>query len=198
MADFSERIERFKFMADADPNNEMGHYNLAKAYIDAGQPAEAIVPLRRAIQINPNFARANHLLARSLVETGSKDEAIGALQAGIQSAHTRGEILPRNEMIEMLKGLGGTVPDLPATQAPQQPGEGEVLCRRCGRIGPKLAKPPFRNDFGRQIHESVCRPCWEEAIRMGTKVINELRLEMTDPRAQRIWDANVKEFLNLE
>jgi Fe-S cluster biosynthesis and repair protein YggX len=198
MPDFNERIERFKFMADADPNNEMGHYNLAKAYIDSGQASEAIVPLRRAIQINPNFARANHLLAKSLVELGNKDQAIGALVDGIKSAHAQGQILPRNEMIEMLKGLGGAIPDLPASEAPQQPGENEVLCRRCGRIGAKLAKPPFRNDFGKQIYESVCRACWDEAIRMGTKVINELRLEMIDPRAQRIWDANVKEFLNLE
>jgi hypothetical protein len=32
---------------------------------------------------------------------------------------------------------------------------------------------------------------------MGTKVINELRLPLSDPQAQKLWDQHVREFLNL-
>jgi Fe-S cluster biosynthesis and repair protein YggX len=32
---------------------------------------------------------------------------------------------------------------------------------------------------------------------MGTKVINELRLPLSDPQAQRIFDQHMMEFLNL-
>jgi len=28
-------------------------------------------------------------------------------------------------------------------------------------------------------------------------VINELRLDLSDPRAQKMWDQNIREFLNL-
>ena len=64
-------------------------------------------------------------------------------------------------------------------------------------IGAKLAKPPFRNPFGMEIAEKICQPCWREAIGMGTKVINELRLPMSDPQAQKVWDQHIREFLNL-
>ena len=32
---------------------------------------------------------------------------------------------------------------------------------------------------------------------MGTKVINELRLPLSDPQAQKVWDQHIREFLNL-
>jgi Fe-S cluster biosynthesis and repair protein YggX len=32
---------------------------------------------------------------------------------------------------------------------------------------------------------------------MGTKLINELRLPLSDPKAQKIFDQNMMEFLNL-
>jgi Fe-S cluster biosynthesis and repair protein YggX len=72
-----------------------------------------------------------------------------------------------------------------------------VMCKRCGRAGPRLAKPPFRNSFGQEIYDSTCAACWREAIGMGTKVINELRLPMSDPQAQKVWDQHIREFLNL-
>ena len=33
---------------------------------------------------------------------------------------------------------------------------------------------------------------------MGTKVINELRLNFADPRHAQLYDQHMKEFLNLE
>ena len=54
-----------------------------------------------------------------------------------------------------------------------------------------------RSELGKQVYENICAPCWREAIGMGTKVINELRLDLSDPRAQTVWDQNIREFLNL-
>ena len=71
-------------------------------------------------------------------------------------------------------------------------------CKRCGNVGPKLKKPPFKNAFGQAIFENTCYDCWQLAIRQGTKVINELRLPLNDPQAQSIWDQHIKEFLNLQ
>ena len=61
-----------------------------------------------------------------------------------------------------------------------------------------LPKPPFRNAFGQKIFENTCAACWKDAIGQGTKVINELRLPLSDPQAQKIWDQHIAEFLNLE
>jgi Fe-S cluster biosynthesis and repair protein YggX len=101
-------------------------------------------------------------------------------------------------MVDTLKSLGAAVPDIKTAQAPAQAaGEGQVLCKRCGRLAPKLPGPPMRNDLGKAAFEHTCAACWREAIGQGTKVINELRLDLSDPRAQKIWDQNIKEFLNL-
>jgi Fe-S cluster biosynthesis and repair protein YggX len=102
-------------------------------------------------------------------------------------------------MIAQLKDLGAAVPELKSVPGapPQAVGEGQVLCKRCGKAGAKLARPPFKSQFGQDIYSGTCAACWREAIGMGTKVINELRLPMNDPQAQKVWDQHIREFLNL-
>ena len=76
-------------------------------------------------------------------------------------------------------------------------GEGQIQCKRCGKIKPQLPKPPMRNAFGQEVFENTCPDCWRDAIGQGTKVINELRLPLNDPQADKIWDQHIREFLNL-
>ncbi|HZZ44089.1 MAG TPA: Fe(2+)-trafficking protein [Tepidisphaeraceae bacterium] len=198
MADSTARIEQFKKMAEADPGNELGHFSLGRAYADAGQHKDAVMSLERAIEINPNIAKAYQLMGTSLLAEGLRDPAIARLTQGIKIADARGEMLPRNEMIQMLKDLGAAVPEIKQAAEVNQPvGTGEVLCKRCGQVNPKLSEPPFNSDFGRAIFASTCTKCWREAIGMGTKVINELRLPLSDPQAQKVWDQHIREFLNL-
>ena len=77
-------------------------------------------------------------------------------------------------------------------------GQGEVLCKRCGRVAPKMPSQPFSNAQGKMIFENICADCWRAWIGMGTKVINELRLPLADPQAQKIFDQHMLEFLNLK
>ena len=98
----------------------------------------------------------------------------------------------------MLTELGIEMPDLKTSQANQPVGEGEVQCRRCGLIKRRIPSQPFSNQLGREIYEKVCNDCWREWIGMGTKVINELRLPLSDPQAQKIFDQHMIEFLNLK
>ena len=72
-----------------------------------------------------------------------------------------------------------------------------MLCKRCGKVQPRLPGPPMRNAFGQEVYENICPDCWREAIGQGTKVINELRLPMNDPQASKVWDQHIREFLNL-
>lgn len=110
MSDPNPRIEQFRKMADADPNNELGHFSLGKAYLDAGQTAQAIQSFQRVIELNPDIAKVYQMLATALLEENRKPEAIGRLTQGVAVAAARGDLMPKNEMIEMLKGLGTPSP----------------------------------------------------------------------------------------
>jgi tetratricopeptide (TPR) repeat protein len=198
MAQNSERVEQFRKMAEADPNNEIGHFSLGREYFNAGEYEAAVQSLRRVIELNPNISKAYQLIGQSLLKLNKQGEAIPVLTAGVKMADSRGEVPPRNEMMQLLKEIGAPVPEL-ATKAASaiQAGEGQVLCKRCGKVGKKLPGPPFRTPFGQEIFENTCTDCWREAIALGTKVINELRLPLADPAAQKMWDQHIREFLNL-
>ena len=200
MGESNQRIEQFRKMAEADPENELGHFSLGRAYLDAGQLAEAVGSFRRALQINSSLSKAYQLLAEALLKQGSKEDAIVELTHGVKVADGRGDLSPKNEMIKMLQQLGAPVPQLQhaAVPAAAEVGGDQVLCARCGQAGKKMASPPFSNAQGKLIHEKICAPCWQEWIRMGTKVINELRLPLSDPQAQKIFDQHMVEFLNLK
>jgi Fe-S cluster biosynthesis and repair protein YggX len=61
-----------------------------------------------------------------------------------------------------------------------------------------MAERPFGGALGEQIYQSVCHGCFQSWIRQGTKVINELRLNLTEPDAQEIYDQHMKQFLGLD
>ncbi len=197
MADLNARIEQFRKMADADPNNELGHFSLGRAYLDAGMTDGAIASFQRVLDLNPNMSRAYELMASGLLKKEKKAEAIELLTKGVHVAQARGDVMPRNEMTRMLKELGVPVPELAKLETEREVSEEEVLCSRCARIGKKLPKPPMRNELGKKIFDKVCSACWREWIGMGTKVINELRLPLSDPQANKIYDQHMVEFLNL-
>jgi Fe-S cluster biosynthesis and repair protein YggX len=197
MADQAARIEQFRKMAEADPNNELGHFSLGRALLDAGDDAGAIACFDRVIALNPNLSKVYQLKGTAQLKLEETAGAIQTLKQGAKIATDRGDMMPRNEMIKMLADLGVELPEL-ARRAPEQAvGEGQVLCQRCGRVNRKLAEPPYRNDYGRTIQAKICADCWREWIGMGTKVINELRLPLSDPQAQKVFAQHEREFLNL-
>src|SRR5437588_7827500 len=130
----NSRIEQFRKMAEADPNNELGHFSLAREYLSAGQYDQAIQSFERCLLLNPNISKAYQLEAQALLELDRREQAIAKLTAGVQRADERGEMMPRNEMMRMLKELGAPVPQLKGGGAEKPVGEGEVLCARCNRV----------------------------------------------------------------
>jgi Fe-S cluster biosynthesis and repair protein YggX len=137
------------------------------------------------------------LLAMALLKSGQNDAAIARLTTGVKIADERGDLMPKNDMLRMLKELGAVAPELKKRAEDRPVGEGELLCNRCGMIKRRMASPPFSNAQGKEIYEKICADCWREWIGMGTKVINELRLPLSDPQAQKIFDQHMMEFLNL-
>jgi Fe-S cluster biosynthesis and repair protein YggX len=198
-ADTASRIEQFKKMAEADPGNELGHFSLGRAYLDAGQFEQAVESLRKVVELNPNISKAYQLMADAQLKLGKRDSAVQLLTMGVRIANERGDMMPKNAMIAKLQELGAPVADFGGPKVADQPvGEGQVLCSRCGKVKPRMPSPPFSNDQGKMIHEKVCADCWREWIGMGTKVINEMRLPLSDPQAQKIFDQHMFEFLNLK
>ena len=197
MAVDASQIERFRQMTESNPNDEIAHFSLGRALLEAGEAAEAAKALQRVIALNPNISKAYQLLGDAQLKTGHRDYAIQTLTEGINVAQRRGDLMPKNEMSKILADLGAPVPQF-ADPSKTPVGSGEVFCKRHGGVGPKLEKPPFRNPFGQEIYDNTCANCWKEAIAFGTKVINELRLPLADPQAQKMWDQHIREFLNLK
>ncbi len=197
MSEGNARIEQFRKMTEADPENALGHFSLGGELLKAGAAAEAVKSLRRVIQIDPHISKAYQLLGQALLQLGEKGEAVTILTAGVKEADARGENMPKIEMATLLRGLGAAVPETSAPAAAAPVGEGEVRCSRCGQVNPRMAHPPFSNSQGKLIQEKVCAKCWRDWIGMGTKVINELRLPLSDPQAQKVFDQHMREFLNL-
>jgi tetratricopeptide (TPR) repeat protein len=197
MADTAGVIERFQKMAQADPTNELGHFSLGRALLEAGRFQEAADSLARVVELNPNMSRAYQFLATALLKLNRRDQAIERLTQGVKVAQSRGETMPKKEMIVMLAELGYAVALEESAAPPPVVGEGQVQCKRCGHAKSRLPGPPMKGEFGRLIFENTCADCWREAIGVGTKVINELRLPLDDPQAGKIWDQHIREFLNL-
>lgn len=198
MNEMAERIEQFRKMTEADPNNELGHFSLGKALLDSGDAPEAAKCFQRVIALNPNIGKVYHLLAQAQLQQSQRDYAIDSLKTGIRIADRRGDLMPKNDMIKALKELGVDTAEFEAAKSNQPVGEGEVQCKRCGQVKKKMASRPFSSAQGLLIYENICADCWREWIGMGTKVINELRLPLADPQAQKIFDQHMMEFLNLK
>ena len=190
------RIAQFRKMAADDPDNELGHLSLGRELSTAGLHEEAAGSFGRAIELNPKLSKAYQMMGDSLLALERRDEAVTVFQRGVQVAAERGDRIPRDAMIERLQGLGAEVPDVQQARKIEV-GEGQVLDSRTGEVGPRMRKPPFRNLLGRVIYDIVSATSWQEWIGMWTKVINELRLPLADPKAQEIYDQHLIDFLNL-
>lgn len=207
MAD-DPRIEQFRKMTEADPENELGHFSLGKTYLELGDYDAAVTSLRRTVELAPQNSRAYYLLALAQKGAGDVDGAIQTVRQGYDVATARGDLMPRKDMVSLMKTLGldppveevtatAAAPAAPAAAATQ--GDTEMItCRRCGQTKPKMAERPFKGPLGEKVWAQVCQSCFQEWIPMGTKVINELRLDFADPRSTDAYDQYMKEFLNLE
>ncbi len=202
--DLDRRIAQFKNMAEADPNNELGHFSLGKAYFEAGRFADASASLARALELNPGLSKAYQLRGESLNISGNRVKAIEIFTRGVEVADEQGDHMPRDAMVKFLKELGAPIPTLRAataagSRAPSVGGgtAAGFRCSRCGRPNEAIDRPPFKGPLGLKIAANVCKSCWREWIGMGTKVINELGLQMNQPEAQEAYDTHMVEFLQL-
>jgi predicted Zn-dependent protease len=84
--DMRDAIAEIDSLIASMPNNPYFYELKGQALLEGGHPAEAIAPLRRAVQLAPDPALIQILLAQALIGTNDakvSDEAIGLLHAAL-------------------------------------------------------------------------------------------------------------------
>jgi predicted Zn-dependent protease len=77
-------VEKIDALIHAQPQNPYFYELKGQALLESGKPAEAIGPLRQAVQLAPNAALIQIILGQALIAThdrGKLDEAVTLLQA---------------------------------------------------------------------------------------------------------------------
>lgn len=196
--DLNQRIAQFETMVapGADPDNDMAWFSLAGAYAQAGRHADAARAYRRCIEINPAMSKAYQLAGQALISAGETDAAAEILTTGYAAAGKRGDRMPQRAMGELLRSLGKPPPEsaTPEAAAP----EGGFIDRKTGRPGTPMPRPPFKGAVGEWIAANISRETFEDWIRQGTKVINELRLDLSREEHAATYDSYMYEFLEID
>ncbi|GBD35970.1 Fe(2+)-trafficking protein [bacterium HR36] len=197
----AERIAQFRKMAQDDPDNELGHFGLGKALLEAGEFAEATAAFERALALNPEFSKAYQYLGECYARLEQREKALEVLRRGYEVAERRGDRVPRDEMAQWIRQLGGEVPRVSKVPPSQESATG-FRCQRPGcPAGPfarPLPAPPMNDELGQLIYQRICADCWRDWLAMGIKVINELRLDLSEESGQKTYELYMKQYLGLE
>ena len=196
-----QRIAQFENMAQADPTNEMAHFSLGSAYAQAGRHADAARSYLRCIDLNPEMSKAYQMAGEALVKAGDTAKAGQVLERGFEVAALKGDLMPKNAMGKLLEQIGRAAPQVAGTAAggaASLAASGAFVCQRTGRPGTKMAAPPFRGPVGQWIFEHISAETFREWIGQGTKVINELRLDLSRDQDAETYDRYMREYLGID
>lgn len=194
--DLDQRIEQFEQLAAEDPSNDVAHFSLGNAYIQAGRHREAATSFERCIAINPMMSKAYQLAAEQYLALEDTEKATPLLEKGYETAVMQGDMMPKRAIAEMLEQLGKEPPQIHDPSTDEVP-EGSFIDKRTGRPGTQLDAPPFKGPVGRWIYENISAESWKEWINQGTMVINELRLNLADDEDAATYDKHMREFLGV-
>jgi len=195
--DIEQRIEQFRTMAEADPENDMAHFSLGMNLLQAQKPEKALISLKKAIELNETLSKAYQLAGEACLLTKDQDQAIETLTKGYKVASSRGDLMPKQAMETMLRELGALIPEVEQQQEGEA-ADGSFICHATGRPGTKMDKPPFKGQLGEKIAECISKEAWNAWISQGTKVINELRLDLSREDHQKMYDQYMIEYLGLQ
>jgi len=70
-----------------------------------------------------------------------------------------------------------------------------VHCKKLNQDLEGLERPPFPTALGRKIYENISKQAWNMWKQQQVMLINEYRLEMTDPQARQFLLTETEKFL---
>jgi Fe-S cluster biosynthesis and repair protein YggX len=210
--DVSARIAQFENMAKADPTNEMAHFSLGSAYSQAGRHADAAESFLKAVALMPDMSKAYQLAGDALVKAGEGERAKSVLTQGYIIAAQKGDLMPKTAIAGLLKGLGETPPEVAETRPAARGGasaeagahtgpvpDGMIVCSKTGKLGTKMTRPPFKGPVGEWIAAHLSRETFFQGwVPQGTKVINELRLDLSRDKDQESYDQHMREYVGID
>jgi Fe-S cluster biosynthesis and repair protein YggX len=196
--DVQQRISQFENMVreGADPTNDMAWFSLGRAYADAGRHVDAARAFTRCFELNPVMTKAYQLAGESLKQAGDPTKAIIVLAEGYRVAAERGDFMPKKAMGELLLSLGASLPQVETKE--QNLPVGTFICSRTGRPGHQMTRPPFRGPVGAWIQQNISKETFDDWIKQGTKVINELRLDLSRAEDSETYDRHMREYLGID
>lgn len=189
------RIAQWEKMTQEAPD-AMSWFSLGNAYKDASRHADAASALAKAIECDAGMSRAYQLQGQCLIALGKNEDAAGVLTTGYTIAAGRGDVMPQKAIESLLEKLGKPVPRVEVKLATPL-GDDQVMDRKTGQPGNRLPDVPMRGPLGKFIYENYSAETWREWIRTGTKVINELRLDFSNPAHQKTYDTHMLEWLGI-
>jgi len=183
MSETLDKIERFQNMTEADPTNDMAHFSLGSAYVDASQYEDAVASFNRCIELNEEMTRAMELCGSALLQLGQTESAEALLKKGYEQAASRGEMKVKEGIASLMNGAGFPLPEVETVSKAQN--------------AKPLDKAPLPGAIGNWILENVDSVLWNVWIGQGTKVINELRLDFSREEDQKAYEDYMIEFLGV-
>ena len=199
MSNLEERIAQWEQMCREAPD-DMAYFSLGNAYKEADRPQDAADAYAKAIEHNPQMSRAYHTRGQALMKLGQDDQAGQVLLTGYEVAAELGDVMPQKSIAALIAKLGLELPEVEdyaaKKQAVEQSGD-QVLDKRTGQPQNKLPDPPMRGPIGAYIYAHFGQDTWREWIGMGTKVINELRLDFSNPAHQDTYEQHMLEWLGV-
>ena len=70
-----------------------------------------------------------------------------------------------------------------------------VHCVKLGIQAEGLDRPPLPGELGKQIYENISKQAWQSWMGQQTMLINENRLSLIDPKAQKFLQEEMRKFL---
>lgn len=198
--DLDERIRRFEALVAEEPDNDMAVFSLAGAYNQAGRYGDAAETYKKAIAVNPGLSKAYQLAGAALMADQREGEAVEVLTEGFKVAAERGDRMPQQAMGDLLDKLGAPQPVVakPEASGASAAPPGSFVCGVTGKPGTKMPKPPFRGPIGAWIQERASKETFDEWIGLGTKIINELKLDLSKDEHDAVYDYAMRGYLGLE
>jgi Fe-S cluster biosynthesis and repair protein YggX len=196
----NRRIAQFETMVrpEADPTNDMAWFSLGGAYAQAGRHFDAAGAYNKCIELNAGFSKAYQMAGQALMEAGKRDDAVATLSKGYVIATNKGDRMPAKAMADLLTKVNAPIPEIERPQAPVNLGADAMMDRKTGRPGTRLARAPMRGPLGAWILANVSAETWDAWIRQGTKVINEMRLDLSRDQDAETYDKHMLEYLGVD
>ena len=70
----------------------------------------------------------------------------------------------------------------------------DITCVRCDETGAQLAAPPFPNELGNRIYDSICQSCWGAWLKEQTAIINHYGLDLREASARQLLMTQTETF----